>query len=254
VDLIDLIAASILAGVASPTRTPPMNFDSFSDMVELLGAQLPIDAQGDPRARIERIVDTVGLRVRAPRAEHEREGHEKYTLDAVIAEEQQVFGLVDEWDNRARLDVRAEDLDDLSADQQRAVANIAASPFLVQPLQAPAGAGKTHSLAALRAGAHRAHKQVLVVAPTGKAVDAAMADGAGDRGLTVAKAVQLHHAGELTLDRGSVVIVDEAAMVGTPELTALLAATSAARAKTVLVGDPYQLEPVQAHRAGRHRR
>jgi conjugative relaxase-like TrwC/TraI family protein len=217
-----------------------------ADMVELIGAQLPVDAQGDPRARIERIVDTVGLRVSAPREAHEREGHEKYTLDAVIAEEQQIFSLVDERDNRARLDVRTADLDDLSADQQRAVANIAVSPFLVQPLQAPAGAGKTHCLRALRAGAHRAHKQVLVLAPTGKAVDAAMADGAGDRGLTVAKALQLHHAGKLGLDRGSVVIVDEASMVGTPELKTLLAATSGARAKTVLVGDPYQLGPVKA--------
>jgi len=95
-------------------------------MVELIGAQLPVDAEGDPRAHIERIVDTVGLRVTAPRKAHEREAHEKYTLDAVIAEEQCVFGLVDERENRARLDVRAEDLDDLSADQQRAVANIAA--------------------------------------------------------------------------------------------------------------------------------
>jgi AAA domain-containing protein len=61
----------------------------------------------------------------------------------------------------------------------------------VQPLQAPAGAGKTHSLKALRVAAHRARKQVLVLAPTGKAVDEAMAEGAGDRGLTVAKALSL---------------------------------------------------------------
>ena len=63
------------------------------------------------------------------------------------------------------------------------------SPYLVQPLQAPAGAGKTHSLQALRAAAHRANKDVLVLAPTGKAVDEAMRDEAGDRGLTVAKAL-----------------------------------------------------------------
>ncbi len=35
-------------------------------------------------------------------------------------------------------------------------------------------------------------------------------------------------------------------MVGTPQLTKLLAAATAARAKTVLVGDPYQLAPVKA--------
>ena len=73
-----------------------------------------------------------------------------------------------------------------------------------------------------------------------------MQDGAGDRGLTVAKAVQLLDAGQLTLGARSVVVVDEASMVGTHELRRLLDATTAARAKTVLVGDPYQLAPVKA--------
>ncbi len=121
-------------------------------------------------------------------------------------------------DTRARLDVRAADLGDLSADQARAIANIAASPYLVQPLQAPAGAGKTHSLHALRAAAHRANKDVLVLAPTGKAVDEAMRGQAGDRGLTVAKALQLIDDNQLQVDRRTVVVVDEASMVGTPEL------------------------------------
>ena len=131
------------------------------------------------------------MRISAPREAHHREGNEKFTIDAIIAEEEQIFDMVDESDNRIRLDVRSQDFDDLSADQQRAIRNIAVSPYLVQPLQAPAGAGKTHSLKALRAAAHRARKEVLVLAPTGKAVDEAMAEGAGDRGLTVAKALHL---------------------------------------------------------------
>ena len=117
-----------------------------ADMVELIGAQIPIDAPDDPGALIEQIVDEVGIRVSAPREAHHREGNEKYTIDAIIAEEERVLEMVDEADNRARLDLRSHDIDDLSADQQRAIHNIAVSPFLVQPLQAPAGAGKTHSL------------------------------------------------------------------------------------------------------------
>jgi conjugative relaxase-like TrwC/TraI family protein len=217
-----------------------------ADMVELIGAQLPVDAPGGPREVIEQIVDAVGVRISAPRRAHEREGHEKYTLDVIMAEEARIFGLVDAADHRARLDVRSDDVAALSADQVRVVRNIAVSPFLVQPLCAPAGAGKTHSLRALRAGAAGGAKQVLVVAPTGKAVDEAMQDGAGDRGLTVAKAVQLLDAGKLALGARSVVVVDEASMVGTHDLRRLLEATTAARAKTVLVGDPYQLAPVKA--------
>ena len=142
--------------------------------------------------------------------------------------------------------MRDEDLGDLSVDQARAIRNIAVSPFLVQPLQAPAGAGKTHSLKALRAAAHRAHKDVLVLAPTGKAVDEAMRDGAGDRGLTVAKALALIENDELAVDRSTVVVVDEASMVGTPELKKLLSCAAVGQAKMVLVGDCYQLAPVRA--------
>ena len=217
-----------------------------ADMVELIGAQLPVDAAGEPRELIERIVDAVGVRISAPRRAHEREGHEKYTLDVIMAEEARVFAMADERDTRARLDVRSADVAELSVDQARAVANIAAAPFLVHPLCAPAGAGKTYSLRALRTGAARSGKEVLVVAPTGKAVDEAIRDGAGDRGRTLAKALQSLDTGELRLHARTVVVVDEASMVGTQDLRRLLEATTGARVKTVLVGDPYQLAPVKA--------
>ena len=215
-------------------------------IVELVGALLPVDAPGDPRALIEQLTDMVGVRVSATREAHHREGHELFTVDAVIAEETRIFDMIDTVDTRARLDVRTTDLRGLSADQARAIASIAASPYVVQPLQAPAGAGKTHSLQALRAGAHRANKEVLVLAPTGNAVDEAMRDEAGDRGLTVAKALHLIEEGQLRVDRRTVVVVDEASMVGTRELRRLLEVSTAGRAKMVLVGDAYQLAPVKA--------
>jgi conjugative relaxase-like TrwC/TraI family protein len=217
-----------------------------ADLVELVGALLPVDAPADPRALIEQIVDIVGVRISGPRQAHHREGHEMFTVDAVIAEEARIFELIDATDNRARLDVRGEDLEGLSADQARAIGNIATSPYLVQPLQAPAGAGKTHLLKALRAAAHRANKHVLVIAPTGRAVDEAMRGGAGDRGLTVAKILNLLDEDQLRLDQRTVLVVDEASMVGTPELRRLMEATTPARTKMVLVGDAYQLAPVKA--------
>ncbi len=231
--------AEMAARIDKPTFTR-------ADMVELIGAQLPIDTHNEPLAATEQIVDEIGVRISAPREAHHREGYEKFTIDAIIAEEEQIFDMVDESDNRIRLDVHSQDFDDLSADQQRAIRNIAASPYLVQPLQAPAGAGKTHSLKALRAAAHRLCKEVLVLAPTGKAVDEAMAEGAGDRGLTVAKALHLIENRDLQVTPSTVVIVDEASMVGTPELRKLLTCAVAGRAKMVLVGDAYQLSPVNA--------
>ena len=60
------------------------------------------------------------------------------------------------------------------------------------------------------AAAHRSRRRVLVLAPTGKAVDVAVREGAGDAGYTVAKALKSLEDGTLTLDRQTLVVVDEA--------------------------------------------
>ena len=216
-----------------------------ADLVELVGALVPVDV-ADPRALIEQVVDAVAVPVSAPRDTHHREGHARYTVQAVIAEEKRILVMVDEADTCARLDVRPADLDGLSADQARAIGAIAQSPQLVQPLQAPAGAGKTRSLKALRAAAHRTNKHVLVIAPSGRAVDEALREEAGDRGETVAKAIHLIGENKLHIDRRTVIVADEASMVGTQDLKTLLEVSTAARAKLVLVGDAHQLAPVNA--------
>ncbi|CPR10894.1 ATP-dependent exoDNAse [Mycobacterium bohemicum DSM 44277] len=228
-----------------------------ADLVEAIGARLPPsieDAPSEvdvsaipPRYLIEGIAERIGIRISAPRQAHEREGHERFTTAAVIAEEAAILDLMGSRDERAVLDQAALNTAGLSVDQARAITAIATSPWLIQPLSAPAGAGKTTSLKALRAAAHRAGKtRVLVLAPTGKAVDVAVREGAGDTGYTVAKAVKDLHAGALRLDADTLVIVDEAGMVGTPDLRQLLTATTAVGAKTVLVGDAHQLAPVKA--------
>jgi len=100
---------------------------------------------------------------------------------------------------------------------------------------------------ALVSAAHRRHGgTVLVLAPTGKAVDVAVREGAGDEGSTIAKGLQLLRDRKLELSPQNVVIVDEAAMVGADDLRQLLSATTAAGTKTILVGDAHQLTPVKA--------
>lgn len=220
-----------------------------ADLVELLGAQLPIEVDDDqrsPRQQIEAAVADVAMRVSAPREAHQREGSERYTVDRILGEEVALLHCVDARDGRAVLSVNAADTAKLSPDQNRAVRAIAASPWLVQPLQAPAGAGKTTSMRALHSAARRARRRVIVLSPTGKAVDVAVRKGAGDVGYTVAAALGGLRENRLRFDAQSLVVVDEAAMVGTPDLRELLAATTRAGAKTVLVGDAHQLAPVKA--------
>jgi conjugative relaxase-like TrwC/TraI family protein len=218
-----------------------------ADLIEILGAQLPVHTERTPRELLESAVDEVAVRLTAPRAAHRREGHERYTLDAILREEAAVLDLVDAQSRRATLWIKQEDTAHLSADQARAVENIGRSPWLVQPLSAPAGAGKTTSMRALRtAASRRIHGTVIVLAPTGKAVDVAVREGAGDHGYTIAKALQMLRDNQLDLGAHTLIVVDEAAMVGTTDLLQLLTATTQAGAKTVLVGDQYQLAPVKA--------
>jgi ATP-dependent exoDNAse (exonuclease V) alpha subunit len=87
---------------------------------------------------------------------------------------------------------------------------------------------------------------VLVCAPTGKAVDEALAEGAGDDGMTVAKALQMIERRELTVDRSTLIVVDEASMVGTPDLRKMVACAQHGPAKIVLVGHAHQISPVKA--------
>lgn len=220
-----------------------------ADLVEIVAAQLPVDGEQSPRAAVEAAVDAFGMRLTAPRAAHQREGHERFTLARILAEEAAVLDLVDARDDRAALwalDDRDAATAALSADQRRAVTNITQSPWLVQALSAPAGAGKTTSLRALRAAAERCYSHVVVLAPTGKAVDVAMREGAGHDGHTIAKALHLLDQDQLRLRPNTLIVVDEAGMVGTDDLRRLLTATTAARVKTVLVGDAHQLAPVKA--------
>jgi hypothetical protein len=220
-----------------------------ADLVEIIGAQLPVDSERAPRAVLEDTVDDLGVRLSAPRAAHQREGHERFTLNVILAEEQAVLDLVDARDARAvlwELDDRDPATAALSDDQVDAIRNIAASPWLVQPLSAPAGAGKTTSMRALRAAAERCYTHVLVLAPTGQAVDVALREGVAEQGYTIAKTLQLLKDDELRLKPNTVVVVDEAAMIGTDHLRRLLSATIQARVKTVLVGDAHQLAPVKA--------
>ena len=218
-----------------------------ADLVEIVGAQLPVDGGQSPRVAVEAAVDALGMRLTAPRAAHEREGHERFTLARILAEEALVLDVVDAQNPRSMLWVQDEDTRGLSPDQKTAVENIGRSPWLVQPLSAPAGAGKTTSLRALVSTVHHRYgARVLVLAPTGQAVDVAMREGAGDEGMTIAKALHALRDNTLKLEPATLVVVDEAGMVGTGDLRELLTATTQAGAKTVLVGDPHQLAPVKA--------
>jgi hypothetical protein len=69
-----------------------------ADLIEVVGAQLPVDTEHSPRALVESAVDHVGVRLTASRQPHQREGHERFTLETILAEEAALLDLVDARD------------------------------------------------------------------------------------------------------------------------------------------------------------
>jgi conjugative relaxase-like TrwC/TraI family protein len=135
----------------------------------------------------------------------------------------------------------------LSAQQRRAVENICQSGRQVDVLVGPAGAGKTTTMRALRAAwaAERGRGSVVGLAPSA-AASQALADDLGVACENTAKWLHEYDHGRTELRRGQLVIVDEATLADTVTLDRLTGIAAGAGAKVLLVGDPHQLQSVDA--------
>jgi len=133
----------------------------------------------------------------------------------------------------------------ISAEQAMAVRSITVTDAPVSVIVGHAGTGKTFALDAARAAWRSAGLR-----PRGAALAARAAQelqsGSGIPSRTIASLLQTVEAGQLVLTERDVVVVDEAGMVGTRQLHRLLRATTDARSKLVLIGDPKQLAEIEA--------
>ena len=123
----------------------------------------------------------------------------------------------------------------------------------MEVVRAPAGTGKTFALDAAREAWQASGVPVLGCALSAKAAGE-LRDQAAIDTTTIARLTYALEQGVRLAD-GSVLVVDEAGMVGTRDLARLLDAAEQAQAKLVLVGDDRQLPEIQAgglfSRAGR---
>jgi conjugative relaxase-like TrwC/TraI family protein len=108
-----------------------------------------------------------------------------------------------------------------------------------------AGSGKTWALGVAREVFELDGYQVLGCAPTGIAT-VGLADEGFSEAHTVDRLLLDLQRGRAELDRRTVLVVDEAAMVATRKLTPLLSHAGRAGAKVVLVGDDRQFAPIEA--------
>lgn len=133
----------------------------------------------------------------------------------------------------------------ISDEQAAVVREMCTSGRSVEVLVAAAGTGKTFSLDAARDAWQHSGYRVIGCALSAAAAHELQA-GSGIRSTTIAKLNLDLQYGEQRLDERTVLVVDEAGMVGTRTLAPLLRDAAMHRAKVVLVGDPKQLPEIQA--------
>ena len=163
-------------------------------------------------------------------------------VDRAVADTDQPLGIADEDSVVAALTSRPT----LSEEQLEMVATLTTSGRAVDVVIAAAGTGKTFSLDAARDAWRRSGHLVLGTALAARAA-AELETTAGIPSHTIASLLaDLDHGRRGPFPPNTVLVVDEAGMVGTRQLARVLDHAAAAHAKVVLVGDPRQLPEIDA--------
>jgi conjugative relaxase-like TrwC/TraI family protein len=130
------------------------------------------------------------------------------------------------------------------AEEQKAALRHVSGAAAVSVLEAGAGTGKTTTAKALVEIARRSGIQVIGLAPSWVAADELGAStGIPAQAIAKWRHDQAREAGA-SLGPDTLVLVDEAGMVGTKDLSAILSAAEAGGARVVLMGDRRQLASV----------
>lgn len=139
---------------------------------------------------------------------------------------------------------------DRLSDEQRAAIEHVGGGARIAAVVGRAGAGKTTMMKAAREAWEAAGYRVIGGALAGKAAEGLEKEaGIGSR--TLASWELRWKAGSGLLDDKTVIVLDEAGMVASKQMATFVEAVTKAGAKLVLVGDPEQLQPIEAGAAFR---
>lgn len=135
-------------------------------------------------------------------------------------------------------------------DQQREAFEVLVSSKGLTTLVGYAGTGKSYLLGAAKAAWERSGYQVIGATLSGIAAQG-LEGGSGITSRTVASRLYYWNKGEQGLTHNTVLVVDEAGMLGSRQMGRLIAEVHQAGAKLVLVGDFEQLQAIEAGAAFR---
>ena len=151
--------------------------------------------------------------------------------------------------SEADLDATFQRHERLSEEQKAAIERIA-GPARIGAVVGRAGAGKTTMMKAAREAWELAGYRVVGGALAGKAAEG-LEKEAGIQSRTLASWELRWNRGRDVLDDKTVFVMDEAGMVASKQMAGFVDAVVRAGAKIVLVGDPEQLQPIEAGAAFR---
>ena len=133
----------------------------------------------------------------------------------------------------------------LAEEQRHLVERIATSGDSINLVVGQAGAGKTTAADALRAAYENDGHRLIGSALSARAA-AELQAGSGIPCQTIHRTLSQIASGRLELGPNTVLIIDEAGMVGTRQLAQLIEEANQARSKLVLIGDHRQLPEIDA--------
>ncbi|NTI45962.1 Ti-type conjugative transfer relaxase TraA (plasmid) [Agrobacterium tumefaciens] len=136
------------------------------------------------------------------------------------------------------------------SEEQKAAIECIAGPARIAAVVGRAGAGKTTMMKAAREAWELAGYRVVGGALAGKAAEG-LEKEAGIHSRTLASWELRWNRGRDVLDRKTVFVMDEAGMVASKQMARFVDTAVRAGAKIVLVGDPEQLQPIEAGAAFR---
>lgn len=218
------------------------------------------------RALAELIDDPLTLRVTSERALASPELvkldniPQRFTTKAFKAVEQQLFETAGEMASLGNFRVKSRQIDKAIAEenarlQKRAGAHLSdeqinAIHHILAPAQLSvvvglAGAGKSTLLNAARSAWERQGYRVHGAALAGKAADS-LQSASGIQSRTLASLETSWKSGYEPVGTGDIVVIDEAGMVGTRQMARVAEGLRQRGCKLVLVGDPDQLQPIEA--------